>query len=443
MSKKSVIAEDLINFINNSPTPYAGINELKARLDAAGAKEVCLSDITPELADGGLYYTVSGDSCIAAFIKGNCVTDGINIAAAHIDFPVLKIKPSGVTPADGGIGRINVETYGGLIHHTWLDRPLKIAGRVACDGGNGEVLYADIDTKETMFIIPNVDIHLVRDINDGAKFSVQNDLLPYFSLGNDSTFADFLAKTVSEAIGKELDADSVLSFDLSLVDAAPACFTGINDEFVSAPGLDDRAMVHAAFTALCNSSTIGAGRPVKPSVAFAFNHEECGSLSSTGAMSNFSFAVTKALCNAASNDFKQYNDAEFWDIMQKSFALSCDMAHAFHPSHASKFDTNNKVVLGGGVVLKTVANQSYSTSVAASGKFVSLCKKAGVPYQNFSNNSDARSGATIGPMIAAALGVCVADIGNAMLAMHSSRELCASSDQEHAYRLFEEFFKQY
>ncbi len=447
------IARDLIDFLNSAPTPFATVSELKKRLRAAGGKEISLSEITPNLTDGGLYYTVFGEACIAAFIKGNTLSNGVKIAGAHTDCPGLRIKPnpsrlSGANEPE----RLNVEFYGGAIHHTWLDRPLKLAGRIAfMHSTSKKAEYVDIDVKDTTLVIPSAAIHLVRDVNDGAKFSIQNELLPFFSEHSESekpAFLKYLAKEVSAACGTPVDPDDILSFDIALTDAAPACFSGINNEFISAPGLDDKSMVHAIFTALCENTTTSSSEKktstkeeIIPCIAFAFNHEECGSLSHSGARSVFTPVLVKAVCAAAAGKTNNdYSDAEFLDTMQKSFALSSDMAHAKHPAYPSKTDPHHSVYMGKGPALKTASNQNYATSVYASAQFVALCKKANIPYQQFSANSDSRGGGTIGAMLSAALGITTADIGNPMLAMHSARELCSVADQAYAVALFKEFF---
>ena len=438
MANKS--AQALIEFINASPTPYKTIDSLKSMLKNAGAKEVKLSEINKDLATCGLYYTTYGDLCLAAFIKGNDISDGIGIGAAHIDHPVLKLKPH-PTKASNGIERLSVEVYGSTINHTWLDRPLKLTGRVSFLTKDGQTTFADIDSGNHTVVIPSAALHVVRDVNDNAKFSIQNELLPFFSLSgkdNDNDFISWLSVKLSEQTGNNVSREDILSFDISLVDAMPAAFSGINDEFISATGLDDLAMTFTLFRGLCETAEKKmTSSSQKPVAAIAFNHEECGSQSITGAKSAFTKAFVSSLCKAAC---EEVSDALIAETMEKSIIYSCDMAHATHPSYEGKSDSEHKILHGKGLVLKTSHNQSYSTSLTGSSKFIALCKRAAVPYQLYAGHSDTRTGTTIGPMLCADLGTTTVDIGIPMLAMHSAREFCASIDIEIAINFFNAFF---
>ena len=443
---KNNAATELLEFINTAPTPFHTVAALKTMLQNAGAQEIALSDIKAPLDAEKLYYTVFGDACLAAFIPGKSLENGVRIGAAHLDYPVLKIKSAAPSKKSAGIERLNVEVYGGTIQHTWLDRPLKIAGRVYYKDALENISYADITSGDHTFIIPSVAIHMLRDVNDNAHFSVQNELLPFFCILPASSekeetpeagFLRWLAETVSSAVKEPVSTDCILSFDLSVYDGMPACFAGMQNEFLSAPGLDDRAMIHALFSSICEVSA-GSNSPGTPAIAFAFHHEECGSLSHTGARSAFVSGLTKALCSLHGCD----TETGFLGVMQRSAAFSADMAHATHPAYESKSDPGIPIRLGGGPVLKASANQSYATSPAASAFFVALCKSNEIPFQQFANHSDARGGGTIGPMLSAALGIPVTDIGNPMLAMHAVREFCAASDQEAMQKLFRSFFRE-
>ncbi len=432
-------AQELIDFINNSPTPYKTIDSLKSMLKNAGAKEVKLSEINKDLTTGDLYYTIFGDLCLAAFIKGNDLSDGISIGASHTDHPVLKLKPR-PSKTSNGTERLSVEVYGSTINHTWMDRPLKLTGRVSFLTKDGQTNYADIDSGNHTVVIPSAAIHVVRDVNENAKFSIQNELLPFFSLSedNNNNYISWLSLTLSEQTGNAVAIDDILSFDISLIDAMPATFSGTNDEFISAAGLDDLAMTFTLFRGLCETAEKKNNSSLqKPVAAIAINHEECGSQSNTGAKSAFTKAFVSSLCKAA---HEEINEVVLAEIMEKSIFYSCDMAHATHPSYEGKSDSEHRILQGKGIVLKSSQNQAYSTSLTGSSKFISLCKRASIPYQVHAGHSDMRTGSTIGPMLCAELGITTVDIGIPMLAMHSARELCASTDIENALNFFNAFF---
>ena len=66
----------------------------------------------------------------------------------------------------GNIGKLNVEGYGGAILNTWLDRPLSIAMRVSVKSENVfEPEVKIIDFRRPVVTIPNLAIHMNRDVN--------------------------------------------------------------------------------------------------------------------------------------------------------------------------------------------------------------------------------------------------------------------------------------
>ncbi len=438
-----LVAGDIANFIeflDKTPTPFHVLSELSGALTAAGCERITLSGVD-RAERGKAYFIPFGDTAVVAFFAGSKspseAPGRIRMAAAHVDYPVLKVKNTGLRKGNG-ILRLNVEMYGGAIVHPWLDRPLKLCGRVVVKTPEG-LKSVDVSDFGKRFVIPNAAIHMNHGVNDGAKFSIQNQLLPFFGLDTEEgeeAFANMIAsKVASLADITEVKVSDIMSFDLSLVVAGGATLCGADNEFIQAQGLDDRAMVHSIFTGFCEAVENGIPED-DPSVriAFAFNHEECGSQTDTGAKSAFAAETVKAI---ASRFFPGEHSLE---VCQRSLLLSSDMGHATHPSFPEFSDSTSPVVLGGGIVLKTMWNQSYSTAAGPMAEFAYFCEKNNIPYQRFSNNADSRGGGTIGPVLAAALGIKTCDIGSPLLAMHSPMELGAVSDHLTAEELFGKFF---
>ena len=413
--------KDFLDFLNGTPTPCQVLSELENELLNAGGKEITLSEIKSASREG-YYYINFADSCLAAFYIGKKAKT-LKIGAAHTDYPVLKVKTVGLR-GGSGLLRMNVEAYGGLIHHSWLDRPLKLAGRVYYNDGSG-IGFRDTADLGPRFIIPDAAIHLNRQINDGAKYSVQNQLLPIF--GADNGNPDALCELIGAKLG--ISKESILSFDLSLVTAEPAGFAGAADEFTVAQGLDDRAMIYSLFSGFLAASPSDDAI----SVAFAFNNEECGSQTIGGARSVFVSELVKTLAES-------FCGGHYLDVCRQSIVLSADMAHGVHPSYPDLGDSASPVYLGKGIALKSSANQTYVSEGSSKAYFVKLCRDNNIPFQIYYNNSDIRGGSTIGPMLAAELGIPVCDIGTPTLAMHAAAEVESCEDQRTADLLFEKFF---
>ena len=427
MSNTREYAEKLLKYLDNSPTPFQSVEELEKMLFSAGACEL-LEHEEWNIERGKLYFMKKAGTQIVAFrVSGEPKLGGFRIGAAHHDAPGFRIKtvPSSV---DSGYERIMVEGFGGLIVHGWLDRPLSVAGRVYVkDAESAEGFRpVNVNIKKPIFLIPSAAPHVKKDVNDSARYSIQNEMCPFFAISKDGkkTFASYLAEQVG------VTEDDILSYELAPYDATPGCFTGVNEEFISVPRLDDCAMAHAIITGMCESPESDT-----TAIAAIFDHEEIGSNSDRGARCNTIMQLIDRICEKLG-----YTAEDKYRALANSMIFSADMAHATHPAFKGLQDPKLPVQLGAGPVLKLSPGQHYSTSARGTAFFRTLCERENIPYQQFNNNSDTRGGGTIGPILSAAYGVCSVDIGNPMLAMHSIREFGGADDGYYMAKLFEAFF---
>lgn len=427
MKSKKQYAKDLLKFLSNAPTAFQATDELSAMLDAAGAVKLDEGDVWQIEKGKSYYFTKEGTQCAAFRICGDPRETGFRIGAAHQDSPGFRIKtvPSKI---DCGIERLTLESYGGLIIHGWLDRPLALAGRVFVKDENGEAKPVNVNIKKPLLILPSAAIHVVRDVNENGKFNVQTELLPFFAQNKDGKpkFLSYLAKYMGVA---EKD---ILSFELAPYEALDGCFVGANEEFISVARLDDAAMSHDMMAGFIEGEESCAGCDI----AVAFDHEEIGSNSNRGAKSNTIMQIIDRICEKLG-----YTAEDKYRALAKTVVFSADMAHATHPSYQAKHEMALPVYLNGGPVLKLANTQSYATSPRGTAFFKLLCEKNEIPYQIFNNRSDARGGGTIGPGISADYGVMTVDIGNPMLSMHAVRELGGTDDSYYMTKLYAAFFK--
>ena len=202
-------ANELLTFIENSPSMFHSIETIKGMLDEAGFTYLPES-ARWDVKQGGDYYTIRNHSSIIAFRVGEKLTDyHFQMCASHSDSPTYKIKSVPELNGPGEYLRLDVEAYGGMIDNTWFDRPLTVAGRVLVKDGQGvsaRLLYIDKD----LLIIPNVAIHFNREVNDGYKYNRQVDLCPLFSAGElkkgafDAMIAKELGVAAEDILGKDL-----------------------------------------------------------------------------------------------------------------------------------------------------------------------------------------------------------------------------------------------
>lgn len=425
------LALDLIDFLYNSPTAYHSVKTVKERLDLNGFTEVKENDKW-NLQKDGKYYVIKNDSALIAFTVGNgeLEEDGFKLIGAHTDSPGFRIKANPEMVAEGKYLKLNTEVYGGPILYTWFDRPLGIAGKVSLKGKSPlkpEVKLVNIN--KPLLIIPSVAIHMNRSVNEGFAVNKQKDTLPLLSLINEKFEKN---NYLVNAIAKELnvDAESILGFDLGLYEIEKGSLTGINEEFISAGRLDDMWMVYAGIKALIDSKSNKSTK-----VMVCMDNEEIGSLTPQGANSALLLNILERIALALGK-----NREELHRALANSIMISADLAHAVHPNAEEKHDPTNRPVLGNGPVLKTAASGSYSTDSYNAAIFEGLCSAANVPYQKFFNRSDVRGGTTIGPITSSLLTIPVMDMGAPLLSMHSIRELATVIDNVYSVKLFTEFF---
>jgi aspartyl aminopeptidase len=409
-------ARDLIAFIDSAPSPYHAVAEVVRRLESHGFRAL---DEREEwkLAAGARHYVVRGGGTVVAFVAGQKPPShaGFLLIGAHTDSPNLRIKPEPDLRSQGA-HQLAVEVYGGVLLSTWLDRDLSIAGRVSLRGGSTRL----VRFEQALCRIPNLAIHLNRDVNSGLTLNPQNHMSPVLALDpldQKPKLSTLLAEKLQAA------ADEILGWDLCLYDVVGGVIAGANQELIFSARLDNLASCHAATEAL-----IAAGDPGESTrVIVLYDHEEVGSQSAQGAKSRFLSSVLDRISNAYPDAGRDATSR----ACARSIVLSADMAHAIHPNYAEKHDKQHAPRLGKGPVIKVNVNQSYATDGPSAALFADACKEAtGSAPQRFSSRNDVTCGSTIGPITAAATGIRTVDIGNPMLSMHSCREMAAVADVE-------------
>lgn len=419
-------ANELLTFIEHSPSAFHTVRTISDYCKEAGYEYV------PEGADwkitrGGHYYTTRNGSSIIAFAVGQSLKEPyFKLCASHSDSPTYKIKHMPELESAGGYLRLDVEAYGGMIDHTWLDRPLGIAGRVLVREDSALVtrLY---ESAADVVLIPNVAIHMNRDVNKGYAFNRQVDLCPLFSAGalRTGAFDEMLAQQLG------VEQTQILGKELMLVNRQRGSIWGWQEEFLSAPRLDDLACAFASLKAFLQEENDEA-----VNVYCCFDNEEVGSGTKQGAMSTFLPDVLRRLHRCLGG-----TEEEFYQAQARSFMVSCDNAHAVHPNHPELTDSQNHAWLNQGIVIKESANQKYTTDAFSRAVFTELCRQAQVPVQFFANRSDSAGGSTLGNLSNTQLSMHAVDIGLPQLAMHSVYETAGVKDLQYAVDALRMFYR--
>ena len=424
-------ALERLDFIHKSPSAFHAAYQVKGMLDKAGFEELKEEERWP-LEKGKGYYIVRNDSAVIAFRIGSSSPQeaGFKLIGAHTDSPTFRIKPNAEIVAEGCYVKLNTEVYGGPILNTWFDRPLGIAGRVVLRGENPlrpEVRLVNL--AKPLVIIPNLAIHMNREVNKGVEINRQKDVLPLVGMVSDALEKDnYLLKLVAKEL--DTDIDSILDFDLFLYEYEKGCLIGAKEEFISSSRLDDLEMLQAGVKALINAKTTR-----ETQVMACYDNEEVGSATKQGADSQLLSNILERITGSFGGDRE-----DFFRALSRSFLISADVAHAVHPNYSEKHDPTNRPVINGGPVIKISANQRYTSDSDGSSVYEQVCRRAQVPMQKFVNRSDMAGGSTIGPISSTHLDIRSVDMGTPLLAMHSIRELGGVMDHYYVTKSFEEFY---
>jgi aspartyl aminopeptidase len=419
---------NLIRFLQHSPTPFHCVENMVNQLEENDFE--LLSEENPwHLHIGGRYMVTRNDSAIIAFVMGADDPDRaeLRLVGAHTDSPCLKVKPEpDITNA--GYRQIGVEIYGGALLAPWFDRDLSIAGRISYRDKRGGVSSVLINLVRPVASIPSLAIHLDREVNKNRSINPQTQVVPILGLSesNDDSFRDIIMDQLAEEYG-QLDIDLLLDYDLCLYDTQAPAFIGFKNELLASARLDNLLSCYTGLRAIEN-----AEQGEHTSILACYDHEEVGSVSTSGAQSPFLSDVIDRIYPARETRSRAFN---------RSLMISADNAHAVHPNFIDKHDANHLPVINGGPVIKFNANQRYATSSETAALFRNLCIETGVPIQTIAMRNDMACGSTIGPISAAELGIPVVDVGIPQWAMHSIREMCGDKDAFYLYKVLQTFFK--
>ena len=404
---------DFADFIRDSPSSYHAAAAVAARLEAAGFERLDERDEWPA---GAGRHVVVRDGAVIAWVQPEAATAAtpFRILGAHTDSPTFKLKPN-PTSEGAGLLRAGVEVYGGPLLNSWLDRELEVAGRVVTRDGVEHLVRSG-----PMLRIPQLAIHLDRGVNDGLKLDKQLHTQPIWGAAADAPGAELLARGFAES---GVAADDIAGWDLLLADTQPPARFGLGEAFFAAGRMDNLSSVYAGLVALLEASGAGFESAPHLSVLAAFDHEELGSESRSGASGPFLEDVLARVSAGLGADPTERRRA-FAD----SWLLSSDAGHAVHPNYPERHDPANRPVLGGGPLLKLNANQRYASDAVGAALWSRVCEQAGVSTQSFVSNNAIPCGSTIGPLSATRLGIRTVDVGTPLLSMHSARELAHVDD---------------
>ncbi len=423
MTDKTI--QDLLQFLDDSPTAWHAVDAMKKKLIAVGYQEL---DETAawKILPGGSYFVIRQGSALCAFQVPSSKPLQAHIIGSHTDSPSFKLKPQADYIKEEML-MLGVEVYGSPLLSSWFNRDLGIAGRVFYLDQKGDRKEALVRLANYSVVIPQLALHLDRTVNESGPIINKQEHLAVLASLNPQ------APKIQDILKKQLHADTILSTDLFLYPLESASLLGFEKEFVSSYRIDNLVSAHAALEALLSHQT-----PHQDTLRLSifWDHEEVGSGSPQGADSTLLTQVLERIflnLNQTREDLLQ--------CINRSFCVSVDLAHAVHPNYIDKHEPRHRPFLGKGIVIKSNAQQRYASNAHSISVIVELCLKNQVPFQHFVSRNDMPCGTTIGPITATLTGIATVDIGAPQLSMHSSRELASTQDHLHMIKLLSAFLK--
>lgn len=429
-NKVTAMYADFFDYIESSASPYHTVEESYRRLEDQGFTPLSM-DEEWNLTEGDYVIDVYGTTLVAFHI-GKDPRGTLRIASAHTDFPGFRVKPNPMI-TEKGYGKLNVESYGGLIQYTWFDRPLSLAGVVVTKGEGLDVETHYVDIAKPVATIPSLAIHMNRTVNEKAVFNKQKEMLPLILMRGVGTEYEEDKTLLNGLLAEEIGCEpkDILSYELTVYNTDSVETVGFDAEFISAPRLDNLTSCYACLQGILSAKEQQA---TGIRMAFLFDHEEVGSRTKQGGASLLLPNVVRRVYRALGLS-EEACDAD----IAKGFMISSDVAHGYHPNYGEKNDITNYPTLNGGVVLKIASSQSYAGDAVAQAIVTDLCETHEIKHQIYVNRSDIPGGSTVGSISSAQLVMRTMDIGLPLLAMHSARELMGTYDQIELNRLLTVF----
>ncbi len=424
---------NMLDFIYKSPIADFAVDNVKKILLENGFTELVEHEFW-NIQPYTKYFVIKHGTSIIAFITGEqeIKNYGFNLIGAHTDAPCFKIKPNMDITDSGNYVKLNTEMYGGAIMNTWFDRPLSVAGKIYLKTSNPlKPKVESIYSETPLLVIPNLAIHMNREINKGLEYNAQKHTLPILGIINEQLEeGDYLLNLIANYKG--INKEDIIDFELFLHGVDKGCVLGLNQDMVMSPRLDDLSMVYCGLEALLNAEPSQSTQ-----VLACFDHEEIGSTTAEGANSNLLLSTLERILIGTGDKEKE----SLFIALSHSLMISADLAHAHHPNYADKTDITSKPLMGRGPVIKYNANKKYATNAYISSVIKNICLKNEIPVQSYVNRSDMPGGSTIGPAIASKLNIPIADMGIAVFGMHSIMETGSIKDLENITKIFQKFYE--
>jgi aspartyl aminopeptidase len=428
-AKITTYCEGYMRFLDDAKTEREAVLKTIGLAENAGFKQYARG---MKLAPGSrIYKNVHGKALMLAVIGKSPLSEGVNIAGAHVDSPRLDLKQIPLYE-DGELAFFKTHYYGGIKKYQWVTLPLSLHGiAVKRDGSCVDVVIGETD-GDPVFLITDLLPHLDKEQakkNLGEAFTGENlnILIGSRPTGGEKD-TDRVKLTILQILNEKygIVEEDFLSAELEAVPVAKARDVGFDRTMIGAYGQDDRSCAFAALRAL-----LDIGTPSKTAVCILADKEEIGSEGVSGMQSAVFEEFMEDLCDSQSVKLRH--------CFEKSFCLSADVCNAFDPNYPDVSEKRNSAKFNYGMgILKFTGSRGKSGSSDASAEVVGRLRKifsdSGVVWQMTElGKVDQGGGGTIAKYMANR-NIDTIDAGVPVLSMHSPYEITAKLDCYMTYK---------
>ncbi|MBQ7288809.1 MAG: aminopeptidase [Clostridia bacterium] len=436
LQKADTFCQGYVSFLDAAKTERRAVEAAIRLAEEKGFVPFC-EDKTYRTGDK-VYVNNRGKALILAVIGQKPVSEGVRIAAAHIDSPRLDLKPNPLYE-DCELALLKTHYYGGIKKYQWTALPLALYGVIVkADGSKVEVSIGDRD-DEPCFVITDLLPHLAteqskRPLSQGIKGEELNVLVGSHPFRDDEA-SELVKLNILNLLHEKygITEEDFLSAELECVPALQARDIGFDRSMIGAYGHDDRVCAYPSLMA-----ALDVQNPTHTVITVLADKEETGSDGNTGLQS--------AYLQYFIEDLAAMQGTAGYRVLRNSKCLSADVNAALDPTFPDVVERKNAAMLNyGAVITKYTGARGKGDTSDASAEYVGEIRKmlndANIAWQTGElGKVDLGGGGTVAKYIAN-LGVDVVDLGVPVLSMHSPYEVVSKFDVYMTYRTVLEFFK--
>lgn len=383
-----------------------------------------------------VYRNVIGKMLLLAVVGTQPMSEGVNIAAAHIDSPRLDIKQVPLYESEN-VAYLDTHYYGGIRKYQWVATPLELHGVVVLKDGSSVEVKIGADSSDPVLYISDLLPHLAKDQSKKPLGEAYSGEILNIMIGTLPVKGDTGRDRVKYAVLKLLNEkygiieEDFLTAELEAVPAYDPRDVGLDRSLIGGYGHDDRVCAYAELAALFDTQL-----PNKTAVCILADKEEIGSVGVSGMQSEAFECFMTDLTGGQAN---------LYHCFANSACISADVTNAFDPNYPEVSDKKNNTKLNHGLgICKFTGSGGKGGANDASAEFLgklrAIFDKEGVIWQTGEiGKVDQGGGGTVAKCLSNR-NIETVDAGVPVISMHSPFEVVSKLDCYMTYKGMKAFY---